>query len=264
MTKTTTSRAPILRISNLRKSYGPTEVLHGIDLSVDAGEVVVIIGPSGSGKSSLLSCINFLEPFNSGAIVFDHRPVGFGPAGAAVRTRLPEADMNTLRRDLGMVFQQFNLFPHMTVLQNIMEAPVHVKAMKPAAARTLAMALLDKVGLAAKAGAFPRNLSGGQQQRIAIARALAMEPKLMLFDEVTSALDPELQGEVLRVMRTLADEGMTMLVVTHELAFAREVADRVVFMEDGRVVEIGTPDELFGNPRSERTREFLGAAGLGF
>lgn len=252
--------APILRIDQLRKSYGATKVLHGIDLSVRPGEVVVIIGPSGSGKSSLLSCINFLEPFQGGSVLFDGRPVGFGPAGGAVRVRLPEAAMNALRRDLGMVFQQFNLFPHMTVLQNVMEAPVHVKGVKPAAARETALRLLAKVGLEGKQDAYPGQLSGGQQQRVAIARALAMEPKLMLFDEVTSALDPELKGEVLRVMRTLAAEGMTMLVVTHELGFAREVADRVVFMEAGQVVEIAPPEELFNRPRSDRTRQFLGAA----
>jgi ABC-type polar amino acid transport system ATPase subunit len=256
-----TPAPPILRIAGLRKSYGATEVLHGIDLTVQAGEVVVVIGPSGSGKSSLLACINFLEPFDAGSIVFDRRPVGFGPAGAPVRVRLPESEMNALRREVGMVFQQFNLFPHMTVLQNIMEAPVHVLGLPPAVARERAQRLLAKVGLAGKADAYPAQLSGGQQQRIAIARALAMEPKLMLFDEVTSALDPELKGEVLRVMRTLADEGMTMLVVTHELRFAREVADRVVFMEAGQVVEVGPPQQLFSRPRSERTREFLGAAG---
>jgi len=251
--------APILRIANLHKSYGQTEVLHGIDLRVAAGEVVCIIGPSGSGKSSLLSCVNFLEPFDAGEVVFGGRPVGYGPAGAAIRTRLPETAMNALRRDLGMVFQQFNLFPHLTVLQNVIEAPIHVRGTPPAQAREAGLALLEKVGLREKANAYPRTLSGGQQQRIAIARALAMQPKLMLFDEVTSALDPELKGEVLRVMRALADEGMTMLVVTHELGFAREVADRVVFMEDGRIVEIGTPAELFQAPRSERTRQFLGA-----
>lgn len=256
----TPSSSPILRIHNLYKSYGSTEVLHGIDLEVEAGEVVVVIGPSGSGKSSLLSCVNFLEPFDSGSIVFDGKPVGFGPTGAPVRVRLPERDMNALRRDIGMVFQQFNLFPHMTVLQNIMEAPVQVKGMNTAQARNLAITLLDKVGLSHKAAAYPRNLSGGQQQRIAIARALAMQPKLMLFDEVTSSLDPELKGEVLRVMQTLASEGMTMMVVTHELGFARDVADRVVFMEDGVIVEIAPPAQLFSAPASDRTRQFLAAA----
>jgi len=256
--------APILRITNLHKRYGAVEVLHGIDLTVQAGEVVVLIGPSGSGKSSLLSCINFLEPFETGEIVFDGRPVGFGPAGAAVRQRLPEHDMNVLRRELGMVFQQFNLFPHLTVLQNIVEAPVHVRGLAPAVARAAAERLLAKVGLLEKADAYPRALSGGQQQRIAIARALAMEPKLMLFDEVTSALDPELKGEVLKVMRALADEGMTMVVVTHELGFAREVADRVVFMEAGRIVEEGTAEQVFERPASERTRAFLGAAGAAY
>lgn len=248
---------PILRITNLHKSYGQVQVLHGVDLTVEIGEVVVIIGPSGSGKSSLLSCINFLEPFEAGEVVFDSKPVGFGPTGAAMRIRLPENDLNTVRRELGMVFQQFNLFPHLTVLQNITEAPIHVKGVAPQLATEQARRLLQKVGLAAKENSYPHSLSGGQQQRIAIARALAMEPKLMLFDEVTSALDPELKGEVLRVMRALAEDGMTMLVVTHELGFAREVADRVVFMENGRIVEIGTPEQLFEHPRSERTRQFL-------
>jgi polar amino acid transport system ATP-binding protein len=248
---------PILRITNLHKSYGSVQVLHGVDLTVQTGEVVVIIGPSGSGKSSLLSCINFLEPFNAGEVVFDSKPVGFGPTGAAMRVKLPEKDLNVMRRELGMVFQQFNLFPHLTVLQNITEAPIHVKGVAPRRAIEQARTLLQKVGLAAKENSYPHSLSGGQQQRIAIARALAMEPKLMLFDEVTSALDPELKGEVLRVMRALADDGMTMMVVTHELGFAREVADRVVFMENGRIVEIGTPEQLFERPRSERTRQFL-------
>jgi polar amino acid transport system ATP-binding protein len=174
-----------------------------------------------------------------------------------MRIRLPEKDLNTMRRELGMVFQQFNLFPHLTVLQNITEAPIHVKGVAPQLAIEQARRLLQKVGLAAKENSYPHSLSGGQQQRIAIARALAMEPKLMLFDEVTSALDPELKGEVLRVMRALAEDGMTMLVVTHELGFARDVADRVVFMENGRIVEIGTPEQLFERPRSERTRQFL-------
>jgi ABC-type polar amino acid transport system ATPase subunit len=248
---------PILRITNLHKSYGQVQVLHGVDLSVEVGEVVVIIGPSGSGKSSLLSCINFLEPFEAGEVVFDSKPIGFGPAGAAIRIKLPEKHLNTMRRDLGMVFQQFNLFPHLTVLQNITEAPVHVKGIALPLAIEQARRLLQKVGLAAKENSYPQSLSGGQQQRIAIARALAMEPKLMLFDEVTSALDPELKGEVLRVMRALAEDGMTMLVVTHELGFAREIADRVIFMENGRIIESGTPEQLFEHPRSERTRQFL-------
>jgi len=256
----TLPHAPILRITNLHKRYGDVEVLHGIDLAVQAGEVVVVIGPSGSGKSSLLACVNFLEPFHAGEVVFDGRPVGYGPAGGAMRQRVPEQALNLLRRELGMVFQQFNLFPHLTVLQNVTEAPIHVKGIAPAVARAEAMVLLDKVGLANKADSYPRALSGGQQQRIAIARALAMRPKLMLFDEVTSSLDPELKGEVLRVMRALAEEGMTMLVVTHELGFAREVADRVVFMEQGRIVEIGTPEAMFTAPQSARTREFLQAS----
>jgi polar amino acid transport system ATP-binding protein len=249
--------APILSIRNLHKSYGATEVLHGVDLEVALGEVVVIIGPSGSGKSTLLSCINFLEPFDGGEIAFDGRPVGYSPLGGSTRVRQSERELNVLRRDIGMVFQQFNLFPHLTALGNILEAPLRVRGLPAEAAMAGARALLAKIGLAHKADAYPRQLSGGQQQRIAIARALAMQPKLMLFDEVTSALDPELKGEVLRVMRTLADEGMTMVVVTHEMQFAREVADRVVFMESGAIVEIAPPEIFFNSPRHARTQSFV-------
>jgi polar amino acid transport system ATP-binding protein len=248
---------PLLAIRNLHKSYRDTAVLRGIDLEIAAGEVVVVVGPSGSGKSTLLSCINFLEPFDSGEIAFDARPVGYAPLGGATRMRQGERELNHLRRDIGMVFQQFNLFPHMTALGNVTEAPVQVRGEAPAAARQAGLQLLAKVGLAHKVDAYPRELSGGQQQRVAIARALAMRPKLMLFDEVTSALDPELKGEVLKVMHTLADEGMTMLVVTHEMQFAREVADRIVFIEGGLVVEIAAPAEFFGAPCHPRTREFV-------
>jgi polar amino acid transport system ATP-binding protein len=248
---------PLLSIRNLYKSYGRSEVLHGVDLEVAPGEVVVIIGPSGSGKSTLLLCINFLESFDSGQIAFDGRPVGYSPLGGSTRVRQSERELNLLRRDIGMVFQQFNLFPHLSAIGNIMEAPLRVRGLPAAQAMAEANALLEKIGLAHKADAYPLQLSGGQQQRIAIARALAMCPKLMLFDEVTSALDPELKGEVLKVMRTLADEGMTMIVVTHEMQFAREVADRVVLMEAGAVVEIAPPEEFFSAPRHERTRSFI-------
>jgi polar amino acid transport system ATP-binding protein len=247
----------LLTIRNLYKSYAQTPVLKGVDLEVAAGEVVVIIGPSGSGKSTLLSCVNFLEPFDSGEIAFNGRPVGYGPLGAGTRLKQGERELNRLRRDIGMVFQQFNLFPHFSVLANLMEAPVRVLGRPATEVRVEAERLLAKVGLAHKAAAYPRELSGGQQQRVAIARALAMQPQLMLFDEVTSALDPELKGEVLRVMRTLAVEGMTMLVVTHEMQFAREVADRVVFMEDGRVVETASAAAFFDAPQQARTREFI-------
>jgi len=247
----------LLTIRNLHKSYTDSPVLRGVDLEVDAGEVVVVIGPSGSGKSTLLSCVNFLEPFDAGEIAFDGRPVGYGPRGAGTRVKQSERELNLLRRDIGMVFQQFNLFPHFSVLANLMEAPVRVLGRPAAQVRAEAERLLAKVGLAHKAAAYPRELSGGQQQRVAIARALAMQPKLMLFDEVTSALDPELKGEVLKVMRALAQEGMTMLVVTHEMQFAREVADRVVFMEDGCIVEAASAEAFFDAPRHARTREFI-------
>jgi polar amino acid transport system ATP-binding protein len=249
--------ASILSIRKLYKSYGATEVLHGVDLEVALGEVVVIVGPSGSGKSTLLSCINFLEPFDSGEIAFDGRPVGYSPLGGGTRVRQSERELNVLRRDIGIVFQQFDLFPHLSALANIIEAPLRVRGLPAEEALAGARVLLDKIGLAHKADAYPRQLSGGQQQRIAIARALAMQPKLMLFDEVTSALDPELKGEVLKVMRTLAEEGMTMVVVTHEMQFAREVADRVVFMEAGAVVEIAPPEQFFSAPRQARTQGFI-------
>lgn len=251
----TTPPCPMIRLSGIRKSYGAHEVLKGIDLEVPRGKIVSIIGPSGSGKSTLLRSINMLEEISHGEIWLDGAQVN-----CALHGRAFEAHINSIRQQMGMVFQQFNLFPHLTVLQNVAEAPIHVKGVAPAVARAEAMVLLDKVGLASKADSYPRALSGGQQQRIAIARALAMRPKLMLFDEVTSSLDPELKGEVLRVMRALAEEGMTMLVVTHELGFAREVADRVVFMEQGRIVEVGTPEAMFTAPQSARTREFLQAS----
>lgn len=247
----------MLRIHNLHKRFGANEVLRGIDLTVQRGEVVVVIGPSGSGKSTLLSCINFLEPFEAGDVHVDGEAIGWSGGSNGMRVRQSERELDRLRTGIGIVFQQYNLFPHMSVLQNIVEAPVQVKRLSPEVATAQALALLDKVGLAAKAQAWPAELSGGQQQRVAIARALAMSPKLMLFDEVTSALDPELVGEVLAVMRRLADEGMTMVVVTHEMGFARDVADRVVFMDGGLIVEQGLPQDIFTRPTEPRTQAFL-------
>ena len=233
-------------VKNLHKSFGKLDVLRGIDMEVQEGEVVCLIGPSGSGKSTFLRCINSLEQPTSGEIVVD---------GHVITEK--HANINKIRENIGMVFQQFNLFPHMTALKNITMAPLDRKKMDKATAEKKAIELLKRVGLADKADEYPDNLSGGQKQRVAIARALAMEPDLMLFDEPTSALDPEMVGEVLNVIRTLADGGMTMLVVTHEMGFAREVADRVVFMDGGVIVEEGTPEEIFGQPKNERTIAFL-------
>ncbi|MBM3536415.1 MAG: amino acid ABC transporter ATP-binding protein [Alphaproteobacteria bacterium] len=247
----------MVEVKGLHKSFGHLKVLAGIDLAVAPGEVVVIIGPSGSGKSTLLNCINFLEPFDDGTVRVGGEWIGYVPDASGVRRKQPESHINRMRTHIGMVFQQFNLFPHMTALENIVEAPIQVLGLPRDRAVARAEALLAKVGLSPKAGAYPGELSGGQQQRVAIARALAMEPNVMLFDEVTSALDPELVGEVLAVLRRLASDGMTMLLVTHEMAFARDVADRVVFMDDGLIVEQGKPAEIFGNPRNERTRAFL-------
>ena len=246
----------MVRAEGLRKSFGRAEVLRGIDLSVARQEVVCIIGPSGSGKSTLLRCINHLEKVNAGRLWVGGELVGYRERGGKLY-ELREREICAKRAQIGMVFQQFNLFPHMTALENVTEAPIRVKGIPKARAAGQAARLLDRVGLAGKAGAYPRQLSGGQQQRVAIARALAMEPKLMLFDEPTSALDPELVGEVLGVMRDLATSGMTMIVVTHEMAFAREVGDRLVFMDDGVVVEAGQPAEVLSRPQHERTRAFL-------
>jgi polar amino acid transport system ATP-binding protein len=243
-------------IRRLWKSYGSNEVLKGISLSVERGEVVAIIGPSGSGKSTLLQCINFLEPFDDGEVLIDGRPIGF-VRSSGERARMTEKDLNALRRQIGIVFQQYNLFPHLSVLANVIEAPVHVLGLPRAEAVERGRYQLKKVGLLDKENAYPAELSGGQQQRVAIARALAMQPKLMLFDEVTSALDPELVGEVLASMRQLAEDGMTMIVVTHEMAFARDVADRVVFMDAGMIVESGDPKSFFANPQHERSKVFL-------
>ena len=235
----------MIDIENLRKSFCDVEVLKGINLTIKEKEVVVIIGPSGSGKSTLLRCMNYLEEPTSGEVSVD----GIVLDG--------EANINKVREEVGMVFQRFNLFPHMTVLQNIMLAPIKVRHVAKQEAEDTARKLLARVGLADKADAYPSQLSGGQQQRVAIARALAMKPKVMLFDEPTSALDPEMVGEVLDVMRKLAEEGMTMVIVTHEMGFAREVGDRLLFVDDGRIIEQGDPKEVFEHPKEERTRLFL-------
>ncbi|MCW2914071.1 MAG: transporter related protein [Actinomycetia bacterium] len=240
----------------VHKSFGRLEVLKGIDLEVKSGEVMCIIGPSGSGKSTFLRCINHLEKINAGRLSVNGQLVGYRQKGDKIH-ELREKEVAAQRRDIGMVFQRFNLFPHMTVLANVMEAPIKVKREPRQAVRERALKLLDRVGLAEKADSYPSQLSGGQQQRVAIARALAMEPKLMLFDEPTSALDPELVGEVLEVMKQLAIDGMTMVVVTHEMGFAREVGDSLVFMDDGVVVEKGLPREVLANPQHPRTQDFL-------
>lgn len=240
----------------IRKSFGSLEVLKGIDLDVAHGEIVCIIGPSGSGKSTILRCINHLEVFDAGRLWVYDDPIGYREHNGRIY-ELPDSKVCLQRANIGMVFQSFNLFQHMTVLENIVEAPIQIRKDPPASARELAENLLRKVGLQAKKDCYPRQLSGGQQQRVAIARALAMRPKLMLFDEPTSALDPELVGEVLSVMRDLAADGMTMIVVTHEIGFAREVADRVVFMDEGRIVENGPAEDVLRRPQSERTKTFL-------
>ncbi|HZX07100.1 amino acid ABC transporter ATP-binding protein [Kribbella sp.] len=247
---------PLVHAVNVTKSFHHNEVLKGIDLDVERGQVVCLLGPSGSGKTTFLRCINQLETIDGGRIWVDGDLMGYAERDGHLH-HLTDKQVAEQRREIGMVFQRWNLFPHMTALDNIMEAPVQVKGVKKAEARTRALALLEQVGLKDKPGAYPAQLSGGQQQRVAIARALAMDPKLMLFDEPTSALDPELVGEVLRVMRQLADDGMTMIVVTHEMSFAREVADRVVFMDGGVVVEQGPPSQVIADPQHERTKSFL-------
>lgn len=235
----------MIEIKNLHKSFGHVEVLKGVDVSIEEKEVVVIIGPSGSGKSTLLRCMNYLEEPTSGDITVDNMKLD------------KRADINKIRENIGMVFQRFNLFPHMTVLENIVLAPTKVLKISRDEAISTAMDLLQRVGLKEKANSYPSQLSGGQQQRVAIARALAMKPKVMLFDEPTSALDPEMVTEVLDVMKSLANQGMTMVVVTHEMGFAREVGDRVLFVDEGRIIEEGTPKEIFENPKQERTKLFL-------
>lgn len=253
---TTTTERPVLRIQNVSKSYGRLEVLRDVSLEVRLGEVLCIIGPSGSGKSTLLRCANHLESIDSGGLYLDGELMGYKERNGKLR-ELPDKVAALQRRQLGMVFQNFNLFPHLSVLENMTLGPVKVNGISQSEAGTEAMRLLERVGLAEKSGSYPRQLSGGQQQRVAIARALAMKPRLMLFDEPTSALDPELVGEVLDVMRDLATDGMTMMVVTHEMGFAREVGDRVVFMDAGRIVEQGDPKEVLTRPRHERTKAFL-------
>ncbi len=247
---------PMVRIRGLSKCFGGREVLRGIDLDVAAGSVMCIIGPSGSGKSTLLSCINHLEPIDGGKLWVGGELVGYREHKGRLY-ELPEHQIARMRQKIGMVFQHFNLFPHMTALQNVMEAPIRVKRAAAAQARKRALQLLEQVGLAAKHAQYPAQLSGGEQQRVAIARGLAMDPQLMLFDEPTSALDPELVGDVLAVMKDLARSGMTMVVVTHELAFAREVGDALTFMDAGMVVERGPPRTVLSAPSEPRTREFL-------
>jgi polar amino acid transport system ATP-binding protein len=251
-----TGTPPMLRAEQVCKEFGALRVLKGIDLEVARGEVMCLIGPSGSGKSTFLRCINHLEQITSGRLYVDGELMGYHERAGRLHEMHPR-EAAAQRRDIGMVFQRFNLFGHRTALENVVEAPLRVKRTPRADAARRAMALLDRVGLAAKADAYPAQLSGGQQQRVAIARALAMDPKLMLFDEPTSALDPELVGEVLEVMKALARDGMTMVVVTHEMGFAREVADTVVFMDDGVVVESGVPRAMLTAPQHERTRSFL-------
>jgi polar amino acid transport system ATP-binding protein len=246
----------MVRADNVHKSYGSLKVLKGIDLVVKPGEVCCVLGPSGSGKSTFLRCINHLEKINSGRIFVDGDLVGYRERGSKLH-ELKDKEVAAQRQSIGMVFQRFNLFPHMTVLANVMEAPCKAKKENKAEVRDRATTLLERVGLGDKISSYPSQLSGGQQQRVAIARALAMRPKLMLFDEPTSALDPELVGEVLDVMKGLARDGMTMVVVTHEIGFAREVGDSVVFMDDGVVVEQGRPGEVIGNPQHTRTKAFL-------
>lgn len=236
----------MIRVENLHKHFGELEVLKGIDYEIHEKEVVCVIGPSGSGKSTFLRCINLLEEVTDGAIYIE-----------GVKINDPKTDINKIRTDVGMVFQQFNLFPHMSVIDNITMAPMQIRKLSKVAAEKLAMELLDKVGLRSKADNYPQQLSGGQQQRVAIARALAMKPKIMLFDEPTSALDPEMVKEVLEVMKSLAEMGMTMLIVTHEMGFAKEVADRVLFLDGGYLVEDATPEEFFTAPKSARAKEFL-------
>jgi polar amino acid transport system ATP-binding protein len=252
----TGSPAPLIVVRDLWKRFGTLEVLRGVTLDVDPGEVVVVIGPSGSGKTTLLRALNALETVDGGSITI--KGIHLAELGPGGRPRRPDdRTIRAVRLEVGMVFQRFNLFPHMTVLDNVTAAPIHVRGMTPAEARARATELLRRIGLADKAAAYPHQLSGGQQQRVAIARALAMEPEAMLFDEVTSALDPELVGEVLKVMRRLAQDGMTMMVVTHEMQFAREVADRVIVMDQGQIIEVGAPRAIFRAPTNPRTAEFL-------
>jgi octopine/nopaline transport system ATP-binding protein len=248
---------PAIRVVGLRKNFGPLEVLKGVSFDVHKGHVVCMIGASGSGKSTLLRCINFLETPSGGDVFIDGQPMGFRAGEGGERKLRSMAEINLMRRDLGMVFQQFNLWPHMTVLGNVIEAPIRVRGMARKAAAALGEECLARVHLSEKAKEYPARLSGGQQQRVAIARALAMQPKAMLFDEPTSSLDPELTDEVLMVMRELAGAGTTMIVVTHEMGFARDASDRVLFLHNGLIEEEGPPEQIFGAPKSERCRQFL-------
>jgi polar amino acid transport system ATP-binding protein len=247
----------VIKVSNLQKSFGALKVLNGINAEVQRGEVLVIIGPSGSGKSTLLRCLNFLEEYDHGEVWFDGRLVGYRATADGRLVKDSAKRIAAIRARMGMVFQSFNLFPHKTVLENVIEGPIIVQKVDKSAAKTQAAALLTRVGLADKINEYPSKLSGGQQQRAAIARALAMKPDVMLFDEPTSALDPELVGEVLEVMKSLATDGMTMIVVTHEMGFARDVADRVMMMDGGVIVETDTPGTIFTAPKQARTAEFL-------
>lgn len=249
-------RQPLINLLDIRKSFDGRRVLHDVNLEVLEGQVLCLIGASGSGKSTLLRCINHLEVPDSGRVYYDGQLMGYEQRGGMLH-EISEGRIARQRASMGMVFQQFNLFPHMTVLENIMEAPLRVRRLDRSTAKATALDLLDRVGLADQADSYPKNLSGGQQQRVAIARGLAMRPKLMLFDEPTSALDPELVGEVLEVMRALARDGMTMVVVTHEMGFAREVANEVAFMSDGRIVEQGPPAQVLGSPKHEATQRFI-------
>lgn len=254
---TVTADMPLVKIEGLHKYYGHHHVLRGIDMTVKQGEVSVVIGPSGSGKSTMLRCVNLLETISAGRISVGGQLIGYREVNGRLHD-LKTKEIAAQRREIGMVFQRFNLFPHKTALQNVMEAPIHVKGQSKSEAQKRALELLDRVGLGDRSGHYPSQLSGGQQQRVAIARALAMEPELMLFDEPTSALDPELVGDVLNVMKDLAKSGMTMIVVTHEIGFAREVGDTLTFMDGGVVVESGDPREIIANPQHARTKEFLG------
>lgn len=255
-TRHDTEASILVRAHNVHKSYGEHEVLKGIDLDVHKGETIVILGPSGSGKSTFLRCINHLETMQAGSIMVGEDQIGYQLKGNKLFHATPSV-LAQQRKNIGMVFQQFNLYPHLTVMQNIIEAPVGVHGEKRQHAEAYAYELLERIGLVEKANSYPRQLSGGQQQRVAIARALAIKPKLMLFDEPTSALDPELVGEVLAVMKNLAAQGLTMIVVTHEIGFAKEAADRVVFMDYGKIIEQGPPNEILVSPKQERTKAFL-------
>jgi len=246
----------VIRIAKVNKSFGAHHVLKDIDLEIGRGKVVVIIGPSGSGKSTLLRCINYLEEYEDGEITIEGDPIGRRTVNGK-SVPMPQSELNRMRQEVGMVFQAFNLFPHKTVLQNITMAPIDLKGLSRTEADALGRELLNKVGLSEKEQVLPYSLSGGQKQRVAIARALAMQPKIMLFDEPTSSLDPEMVGEVLQVMRTLAEEGMTMAIVTHEMRFAREVSDTIVVLDAGRIIEQGPPDKIFTQPDNPRTMEFL-------